>query len=151
MSATARIRRARSTDLLAILELERLFPGDRMSRRSLRAFLASPRTAIWVAELNASLVGALVLLTRRNSRYARIYSVVVAPAARGRGLARRLIGGAEREARRRGCVGMSLEVRADNHAARALYAQLGYRETLALSGYYEDGAPGLRLQRHFGG
>jgi len=71
--------------------------------------------------------------------------VVVAPAARGRGLARRLVAVAEAQARRLGSDAVALEVRADNRAARALYARLGYVEVARLPEYYEDGAAGLRL------
>jgi ribosomal protein S18 acetylase RimI-like enzyme len=86
-----------------------------------------------------------VLLTRRNSRVARIYSVVVHPQARGAGLGRALVLGAESAARRRGCDTVSLEVRENGRAARALYRKLGYRERARLPAYYEDGAPALRL------
>ena len=151
MSAAVRIRRALPDDAVAILDLERLFPGDRMSRASVRRFLRIPQAAVWVATQRAAVVGALILLGRRDSAWARIYSVVVDPALRGRGLGQRLVRAAEREARRRGACGVSLEVRADNAAARALYARLGYAQAALLHAYYEDGAPGIRLKRHFVG
>ncbi|MGH8446974.1 MAG: GNAT family N-acetyltransferase, partial [Solimonas sp.] len=94
-----------------------------------------------------AVIGALITLTRANSTVARIYSVVVAPSARGLGLGRRLVGQAERGARRHGCTTISLEVRADNRAARALYAGLGYAEQARLPRYYDDGGDGLRLRK----
>lgn len=115
--------------------------------------LRSASACVWVAAPSAArrppspVVAALVLFTRRNSRSARIYSVVVDPACRGRGLGAMLVRAAEREARRRGCALMSLEVREDNRAARAMYEKLGYGPHAALPAYYEDGAPGLRLRK----
>lgn len=144
-----RIRRAGPADLDGLLELERHFPSDRMSRASMRRLLCSPTARIWVAETPAprTLAGALVLLTRARSSIARIYSVVVDPRVRGRGLGRRLIETAEHAARRQGLAAISLEVREDNAAARALYAGLGYQVQCAMAAYYEDGVGGLRLRK----
>jgi ribosomal protein S18 acetylase RimI-like enzyme len=147
MSAQGRVRRARHRDDSAILTLEELFPSDRMSLRSVRRFLKSPQARIWVAELNGAVVANLILLLRGNSRVARVYSLVVGPRARGRGFAQRLVRAAETEARRLRLHAIKLEVRADNAAARALYAKLGYVESRSLPGYYDDGADGLELRK----
>jgi ribosomal protein S18 acetylase RimI-like enzyme len=63
------------------------------------------------------------------------------------GLGRQLVERMHRDALAAGCVTATLEVRADNTAARALYAGLGYAVAAALPGYYEDGGDGLRLTR----
>ena len=142
-----RVRRARHADDASILTLEELFPSDRMSLRSVRHFLKSPSAHTWVAELQGAVVGNLILLTRRNSHVARIYSVVVAPPARGRRFGERMVLAAHQEARRMGLREIKLEVRTDNFAARALYVKLGYGEARELPGYYEDGADGLELRK----
>lgn len=149
MNGNARIRRAQSSDAAAIVALERLFPGDRMSAASVRRLLRVATAEVWVAAREARLVGALVLLFRKNSARARIYSLVVAPEARGTGLGARLIQRAEHSARVRNCQGMTLEVRQENAAARHLYRKLGYDERRVLPDYYDDGAIGLRLERTF--
>ena len=145
MNERGRVRPAQHRDDAAILTLEELFPSDRMSLRSVRHFLKSPSARTWVAELEGAVVGNLILLTRRNSCVARIYSVVVAPQARGRSFGERMVRAAQTEALKLGLKQIKLEVRVDNAAARALYAKLGYVESEALPGYYEDGADGLRL------
>jgi len=145
MNERGRVRPAKHSDDGAILTLEELFPSDRMSLRSVRHFLKSPSARTWVAELEGAVVGNLILLTRRNSCVARIYSVVVAPQARGRSFGERMVRAAQTEALKLGLKQIKLEVRVDNAAARALYAKLGYVEAEALPGYYEDGADGLRL------
>ena len=71
----------------------------------------------------------------------------MATAARGRGLAQRLVAGAERLARRAGATRMRWEVRRANRAARALYAERGYRQLRELPRHYADGAHGLRLEK----
>lgn len=145
--APARLRRAQLDDAQGIVALEEHFPSDRMSLRSVRHLLRSPAAIVRVAESRGLILAALILLQRRNSRVARIYSVVVSPAARGQGLAQRLVQAAERDARVAGSERLSLEVREDNAAARGLYAKLGYTTQAVLAQYYDDGADGLRLHK----
>lgn len=150
MSTATRLRAARAADVAGILELERLFPGDRMSPASVRRFLRVPSANVFVAESRGGeIVGALVLSFRRGCDWARLYSIAVAPSARGQGLGVRLMRRAERCARDRGCRGLRLEVREDNHVARGLYRRLGYDERQVLPDYYEDRSAGLRLWRDF--
>ncbi len=144
-----RIRPGRAQDLDGVLALEAGFTSDRMSARSVRYFLAADSARVLVAELGGRVAGALILLLRRNSGWARIYSVAVDPQLRNLGLGRRLIEAAEKVARRERRCGMSLEVRIDNAGARALYQRMGYQEHATLAAYYEDGAPGVRLRRPF--
>ena len=141
------VRRALPADLPALLRLEALFPSDAMSRRSLRRFIDNSGAVFLVAIDGADgpIVGNLLLLTRRDRDSARLYSIVVDPAARGRGIAQQLIEAAHRQARQRGCRRVVLEVRCDNAAALALYRRLGYQPVEMLPTYYEDGADGTRL------
>lgn len=143
------LRPAGPADLPALLALETEFPGDRMSAPAWRRLLRSPTAEVRVALDEGEVVGNCVLLFRRHSRWARLYSIVVARRARGRGLAQALMHEAEALAQQRGCIGLRLEVRADNAAARRLYAQLGYAEIAVLPDYYEDGGEGRRLLRRF--
>ena len=142
-----RIRRAALRDASALLAMESLFPSDRMSIRSIRRFIAAENARVLVAIRDRiDLVGNLVLLLRAGSAKARIYSFVVGPAARGLGIGDRLVHAAERAARRAGRRTVTLEVRADNLAARSLYAKRGYVEARRLPAFYDDGADGLRLE-----
>ncbi|MDP3294382.1 MAG: N-acetyltransferase [Nevskia sp.] len=151
VSGAGRIRRGSLADVDAVLALEALFPSDRMSRRTVRRFLTVPTAELLIAEnADAAVVGNLVWLRRKGSRAARIYSLAVAPAARGQRWGEGLVAAMETAAAASGCDRATLEVRADNLAARALYAKLGYREAQALPGYYDDGADGLRLMKTLG-
>ena len=143
----ARIRAATTADIDGMLALEKLFPSDSLSRAALQRFLRVPSARLWVAIQNGVVVGDVILLLRANGSSSRIYSVVVAPAARGQGLGDRLVAQAERAARAEGRQRLRLEVRSDNAAARALYQRRHYQQVAALSRYYDDGADGLRLEK----
>lgn len=56
-----------------------------------------------------------------------LHDIAVLPAYRGLGVGSQLITAAEAEARRRGCVKLTLEVLGGNTVAKALYARLGFR------------------------
>jgi ribosomal protein S18 acetylase RimI-like enzyme len=142
------LRPARASDLDAILALEReCFRSDRLTRVDLANALAHPRARLSVIAVRAGLVAYILLRLPATRPLARIESLGVARAARGRGLAQRLVAGAERLARSEGADRMRLEVRRSNRAARALYAKRGYRELARLPRYYADGAHGLRLEK----
>jgi ribosomal protein S18 acetylase RimI-like enzyme len=55
-----------------------------------------------------------------------IHDLAVAPAFRGRGLARRLLQAVEEEARARGCCKITLEVLSANEVAQAAYRSFGF-------------------------
>ncbi len=57
-----------------------------------------------------------------------IYGMLTLPEARRRGLARALLGAIGRYAEAERCTELYLQVEVDNQAARALYAQLGFRD-----------------------
>lgn len=142
------LRRARTGDLDALLALEReCFHSDRLTRVDLANALAHPRARLTVVALRAGVAAYLLLRLPATRRIARIESLGVAAAVRGRGLALRLVAAAERLARRAGAERIRLEVRRSNRAARALYAKRGYRQLRELPHYYADGAHGLRLEK----
>lgn len=144
---TFAIRRADLGDLAALLALERNFPGDRLTRYGLRHLLTRAHADIWVAAHGDALLGNAVVLYRRNTTSARLYSLVVAPAARGRGIAHALVRTAESVAAARAVQRVYLEVRRDNAAALRLYQKLGYRLVAQLPRYYDDGQEALRFER----
>jgi ribosomal-protein-alanine acetyltransferase len=142
------IRTATAGDLDAILALERaVFSADRLSRRSLRAFIASPHRPVLVAVVDGALAGYALVALRERSASARLYSIAVDRRVGRRGVGRALMAACEDYARARDRVWLRLEVRADNDAAIALYRSLGFREFGHYEDYYADGARALRLEK----
>jgi ribosomal protein S18 acetylase RimI-like enzyme len=151
-AADVRVRTATRADLDALVALEhRVFATDRISRLSLRRFLASPTAAVLVAEAHdhhpPGLAGTAIVLFRPRSLVARLYSIAVAPHMGGRGVGPMLLAAAEAAALGRGAVAIRLEVHTTNHAAISRYRKSGYREFGRHRSYYEDGGDALRFEK----
>jgi ribosomal-protein-alanine N-acetyltransferase len=140
------VRPADQTDLPALIALEEAsFAHDRISRRSWQRLLRRPTALVLVVAEAAGLAGALVLLFRRRSYIARVYSI--AAARRRGGIGRALLAAAGNAAARRSCTHLRLETRLDNHAAQALFRRQGFAPIGRTENYYQDGMTALRLER----
>jgi ribosomal-protein-alanine acetyltransferase len=109
-----------------------------------RIQLSSPEAVLWephsylayecrVAELDGRVAGFLVCRTLAADE-AEVLSLVVDPAVRRRGIARRLL----REALDGRPGTWYLEVRESNHPARKLYRKLGFEDISLRPNYYQD-------------
>ena len=143
------VRRARPTDLATVVRLRRallrhhrddpLFGRThpdlaRRLRASTKARLAAPATegAVFLALEDGVPVGTLAVEAQRANpllwpeRFAYIGGAFVIPAARGRGITRRLVARAERWAREQGLTDVRLDHWSDNPLAAATWTRLGY-------------------------
>jgi ribosomal-protein-alanine N-acetyltransferase len=135
------VRKAHRSDLPALVAIEnQCFTSDRLSRASLRYFLAAPSAELLVAEIRSAVAGYSLVAFRKGSAIARLYSIAVGEAFRGRNLGLALLRASEKAARDRGATFMRLEVRSRNRRAIALYENQGYRRFDRIEDYYEDGA-----------
>lgn len=149
MTSPIVLRPTRMEDLDALVALEQpCFAGDRLSRRSFRRWLSQAPGGLVVADAGAGgLAGYALVILRRNSPLARLYSIATHPDFRGQGLGARLVGAAEAYAGEHGRRYLRLEVRRDNRAAIRLYERLGYTLFGHVADYYEDHEDALRLQK----
>jgi ribosomal protein S18 acetylase RimI-like enzyme len=146
------IRKGRLQDLGQLTELENLcFSGDRLTRARFRHWLQAENGILMVAEdaSRSVVAGYALAFTRRDSRFARLYSIAIHKHYRGLGLGRKLLQTAERAAAKQGCSGLRLEVAVDNTPARQLYESMGYTCFRTIPGYYEDGGTAARMQKRF--
>lgn len=144
------IRCAVCADLDALCGIEQgcfADQGDAFSRRVLRYLICKARGACYVACDGEQIVGYISLLTRRGVRNVRIYSVAVAAQARGCGVGQALVAEAIAYAQRGEFAEVTLEVRADNASAIALYARNGFAPDQLLRGYYHDRSDGQRMKK----
>lgn len=141
-------RRAGIEDVPALLQLEqKCFLNDRISQRSFKRFIAETRSDLILAERDSQLVGYFLLIYRKGTSLARLYSLAVDPACRKQGIAEFLMLQAEKTAAARYCVLLRLEVRYDNSAAIKLYQKLNYHEFAVKHDFYEDHSDAICMQK----
>lgn len=142
------MRSLRWTDIGALSALEsELFPADAWSQGTWWAELAGrPRRWYVVEECPAGeLVGyAGVDL---GGEVADVMTMAVAPAARGRGLGRRLLEELVARADADHAAYLMLEVRADNEPARRLYEARGFETLTVRRRYYQPGDVDAHVMR----
>lgn len=142
-----KIRAAKLEDIPALLRLEQTFPGDRLQGWSFYYFLAKSKADVWVIEAGGLIQGDAVVTYRKNSKRARLYSIVISPDARGKGMGGILLAHLEENAKQRKYNTLSLEVREDNKGAIKFYKARGYEVIGQKENYYEDGETALQMQK----
>lgn len=142
------IRPASVSDIDRLVAIENAaFATDRLSRRSFRQAVESPTTETLVAGREGTIAGYCMVLFRRGSGVARLYSIAVDQAFGGSGVGRALLDAAETAAFEKDRLLLRLEVREDNGHAIELYEKSGYHRIGREPDYYEDGAAALRYQK----
>src|SRR5258707_12083813 len=131
---------------LSALE-ERSFARDRMARRNIRRLIDQKSASLRVAAGKGGVHGYHLVLFRKGSTIARLYSIAVDDRRRGAGLGRRLLADAEALAAGRRKRALRLEVREDNLPAIRLYERRGYQLIGRYARYYADKADALRYEK----
>jgi ribosomal protein S18 acetylase RimI-like enzyme len=112
----------------------RALPAEVLGRL-VPALREHPTTVVLLAYVAGRAVGIATCFLGFTTFAARpllnIHDLAVLPEHRGRGVARALLGEAERAARRRGCVKLTLEVGETNGRARRVYEAAGFAQAHA--------------------
>ncbi len=124
-----------------------MFGTEAWSARAYRAEIADTRTRHYLAVEDGAgaLLGWAGVLVVDGS--AELLTVGVVPAARRRGLARRMLADLYAVARDRGATEMFLEVRVDNASAITLYDREGFVEVGRRRGYYAAGVDAVVMRK----
>jgi ribosomal protein S18 acetylase RimI-like enzyme len=142
------IRHCRAGDLPA-LEWFGLFTPQRPLIHDVFAAHLRGDAVMLVAQVNGEASGQAWIDLRRGQprRAAELWAVRVLPCLQRRGIGRRLVAVAEREALLAGCPAIELAVERDNPRARQLYESLGYcRCGTTIASARPGAAPGGRPQ-----
>ena len=129
------ICRLTRTHLSDVAALERLCFGEPWSERALELLLTDWALGI-VAERDGRAVAYVGMLIALDE--GQITNVAVHPDLRRAGLGAAVVEAMVVEARRLGLTQISLEVRASNQAAIALYRRFGFFEAGRRKGFYRD-------------
>lgn len=124
-------------DLAAVAAIEKASDLPSRSAEARRKELGDERTRAVVLEVGGEVVGVGSLWLAPDD--AHITSLAVAEEARRRGHGRRLAAALVALAGSLGAEAVTLEVRASNEAARALYRGCGFEEMGERRRYYADG------------
>lgn len=148
----ARVRPMRWWDIARLPAIERaLFGADAWSAEQFWSELAGgPATRWYVVAVEPGPAGEEIVgytgLAVAGAT-ADVQTMAVRPDRQGHGVGARLLDALLAEADGRGCTEIFLEVRADNAAARALYARRGFAGVAVRRRYYSDGTDALVLRR----
>jgi len=141
-----RLATMQDLDALESIELS-CFENDRLSRRRMSYWIKAEHGILVLAEKADEIVGYGLVILRKGSRSARLYSLAVLAKARGQNIAPALLMKLEELALNEQRLFMRLEVAEDNLAAIKMYKKLGYRKFGIYRQYYETGADALRFQK----
>lgn len=134
-----RVRAMTPDDVPTVIHIERASFPTSWRPEAFHRELANATACYVVAHAPAAEVigfGGMWLVTDEG----HITTLAVHPDWRRQGVGRQLLAALLLEAVRRGARRMTLEVRAGNEAARALYEQFGFRAVAVLARYYRDTA-----------
>ena len=148
------IELASSGDLeeLYTLELRCFDPGMAFHYRQFQELLRNPRADVWVMRYESHIIAQAIILRRkfRDGMHARIYSLTVDLAFRGKGHSRQLLLHVLSQLKTRKIRNVYLEVEEDAVIPIALYNSLGFDVHHRLVDYYEIGRHGLKMRKTLG-
>lgn len=130
------MRACTEADLCAILAIETASFSDPWSHGQFTTILALPYVRALVHEVAGEIVGYLLFAIVCGE--CEILNLAVAPAARGKGYAKTLLGALFAAGDAAGANTYLLEVREGNTAARALYTAHGFCEVGRRRNYYQN-------------
>ncbi len=122
------------------------------------AAAALARADLYVGELNGMILGAAIINHTQLPEYAGgkwqieaqpqktlvIHTLVVEPAAAGKGVGKKIMAFYENMARRQGCMALRLDTNANNRNACQFYEKLGYANAGIVACDF-NGIPGIKL------
>lgn len=144
-----KIRTARLADIPQLLQVEKIcFDYDQLSRRNFHWMIKHAHSIFLVIEYQTYIVGYGLVLIKKGTGLARLYSICTIKEFQGLGLASKLLSELEDwAAQNESCVYMRLEVKEKNKGAIKLYKKLGYLEFTRKENYYDDGSTALCFEK----
>jgi len=142
-AAEVKVSFAQAEDAAAIRELL----VESASSFDVEAEFQRTYARLWVARTQARARPLGVALTWEVADEVHLIDLMVAKAARRQGLGRALLQALLSHAEQGAFRVVLLEVRRDNHPARALYSTFGFRLSGEREKYYSDGEDAILMQR----
>lgn len=145
------MRKATRADLDSLVRMEQAcFPTSlyhTMPRRQYLHMLTRAHGDVLVMVLGDTVIASAIVLYRKGSQGARLYSIAVSPAHGGQNHGTRFLDEIERRLAAQGYQTLSSEFRADLTRYLAWYTARGFNKTATLPAYYPDGCAGIRVKK----
>ncbi|MFT2089530.1 peptidase C39 family protein [Paraglaciecola sp. 2405UD69-4] len=142
------IRDVAMADLASLIAIETAcFETDRLSKRSFLYWIKAVNRVFLVAYKGETIVGYGLVIMRKGTGLARLYSIAIAPDYAGQGIGRALMEALEKATLLAGKLFLRLEVETTNKSAIGLYQSLGYKIFGDYQGYYENNRDAFRMQK----
>lgn len=139
---------AKITDIPEMLALEKIcFTSDLISKRQMRSLIQKSSADVFVVQQDQELIADAIVLYRKRSLSARLYSIAVNPLHQGKQVAQALLAFAEEKAVARQCMQMKLEVSIENERAIRFYERNQYQVFDKIENFYEDGKAAFRMRK----
>lgn len=141
-------QKAKIEDIKRLLDIENLnFNYDQLSRRNFHYFIQQGHCDL-IMQLKNNIISAYgLLLYRKGSLKARLYSLAVHPDFHGQGCGEKLMRELEQVALQHQRYLISLEVKVSNSNAIRLYQKIGYVQFTIKLAYYADGQDALCFEK----
>jgi [ribosomal protein S18]-alanine N-acetyltransferase len=120
-----------------------------ISARQFRYMLTKAHADICIAEYEGKVVGYALVLFRKNSNWARLYSLAVLPDFRSKSIGKLLLASSESFSQKRGCIGMRLEYKATDKKLGSFYTHVGYIFRSQESSYYPDNSSAIKMKKEW--
>lgn len=141
------IAKAQHTDLSELQSIETAsFHSDFLSPRQMKYHCKNPRAIFLVLKIDDVSAG-YILALMHGLGYARIYSLAVSTAYRGKGLGRLLVQAALDKLLTAKIRKVNLEVDEADLKTISLYQSFGFEVKSKLPAYYEDGRNALKMSK----
>lgn len=132
-------RKAKKQDLNQLLKIEELcFKTDRLSKRSFQSFISNSKADLLLVTHDEEIIGYGLVLYKRGSSLARLYSIAINPKFSGQGVGKKLLTKLEECAVNKRAAFMRLEVASKNINAQKLYKSMDYYQFQLKKDYYES-------------
>ena len=143
------IRRARPTDIPAVMAIERECFVEPWDEEVFVQTLDWAPFYFFVCVSDGRIRGFVVGCMEHtgSATYGHISNLGVTASYQRKGMGRLLVARLERQFGIEGADGVLLEVRVSNTEAQGFYRRLGYQEAFLLSGYYSNGEDALVMMK----
>jgi ribosomal protein S18 acetylase RimI-like enzyme len=142
------IREANLEDVKNLYQLEQLcFQTDCLTPKRWQHFIITHTAKVLLIETKEKLCASAIILLRKNSPIARLYSIAVDPTLQGLKIGQTFLVYLEKLCLKLDCREIRLEVRQDNLTAIQFYKKNQFKILKEIKNFYEDDMTAIQMSK----